>query len=224
MQERGVATNSAPSGGGGGAAGGTGYGGTAVVPQLSDSFINRLVEVTTQDTRYRQALSDRIIRAGEEAVMLERDVDYYASMLDAVRRVPSAASGGDESARVIESRLKELFESTIHAIEQANAFYDQLSTHNLNPRTNLYTLVGSYSTRTTRAITISSLGAYVLLALAISLVVVPLGCLVHNYLKQEGLLKGSRQKRTDRVDTRDRHVAPERPVSVRGEAAAPLVE
>jgi hypothetical protein len=223
MQERGVATNNAAQQGSGGG-GGTGYGGNPVVPQLSESFINRLVDLTSYDTRYRQGLSDRIIRAGEEAVILERDVDYYTSMLEAVRRAPSSARAEDESVHVIEARLREVYESTVRAIEQGNAFYEQLSAHNLNPRTNLYTLVGPFSTRTTRAITVSSLSTYVLLALGITLVAVPFASLVHHYFRQEGLLKGGRERRTERVDARDRHVVPERPVTVRGEPAAPLVE
>jgi hypothetical protein len=223
MQERGVAS-AAPQSGAGAATGGPGYGGTAVVPQLSDSFINRLVEVTAYDTRYRQSLADRIIRAGEESVMLERDVEYYTSLLDAVRRAPAATRGAEDSVRDIEGRLKEIFESTVRAIEQGNAFYEQLSAHNLNPRTNLYTLVGAYSTRTTRAITMWSLWAYVLFAMGICLVVVPVGCYVHHYLKQEGLLKSGKPKRVTRVvESRDRPVAQEPALAVRGETAS-LVE
>jgi len=196
-----------------------------LIPQFGESFIDRLLELATEnsDVEYRQDLTNKIIEAGAVSVTLERDLAYYESLLEAVRRRSPAAGArsAEESAQAIEARLGELYAATLKAIEQGNAFYEQLSTHNLNPRTNLYTMAGPFSIRTERAVTARPLMMNSLLVIGLTLILVPLSCLVHNYLSQEGLLK----RRERPVASRDPvAVEPLDRVAVRRETAAPIAD
>jgi hypothetical protein len=204
-------------------------GATALIPQFGESFIDRLVELSSQnnDVRYRQELTDRMIDAGQVAVGLEKESAYYESLLDSVRRPPTAGAGNAaqaESARLIDSKLDEIYAATMRAVEQANAVYEQLSKHNLNPRTSLYAMTGPYSVTTQRAITLRGLATYALLTIVVATILVPLACLVHNYFRQEGLLSARGEGRGGRPAEAAVAGAQERRQSARAETAAPIME
>jgi hypothetical protein len=112
----------------------------------------------------------------------------------------------------------------MRAVEQANAVYEQLSKHNLNPRTSLYAMTGPYSVTTQRAITLRGLAMYALLTIVVATILVPLACLVHNYFRQEGLLSARGEGRGGRPAEAAVAGAQERRQSARAETAAPIME
>ena len=168
----------------------TGQPGTStVIPQFSESFLDRLVELSSQgdDVRYRQALIDRMIAAGQSAVRLEREMGYYEGTIASVRR-GSGRRAATETLAEASAAFEKILASINRSVEQANDLYQQISAHNLNPRTQLVTITSPFLVRTLRRFTVRSLGMYVVVAFLLSLMVAPLGCLIHHYLTTEGPL------------------------------------
>lgn len=174
----------------GGGSGGIIPGTPALIPQFGESFLDRLVAISSQnsDVEYRQKLTDEVIEAGEATVSFERERAYYEELLSSVRRLsPDGTRGTPDPAavRAIEARFDEIYAAVVGALEQANAVYEVLSAQNLNPRTNLYTIISPFTIATQRAIGLRTLGLYGLLVVMVSLIVVSLACLIHHYFRRE---------------------------------------
>jgi len=163
---------------------------SAVIPQFGESFLDRLLAMSSQnnDLQYRQNLTDRIIAAGERSNSLAREESYYESVIAAVRRLPSGGvprTSGGSLDQTVQVQFTQIHDAVNEALEQANAVYAQLSTQNLNPRTNLYTISSPFRVTTVRALTTRTLAFYGVLVVALALVAVPLGCVVHHYVRTD---------------------------------------
>ena len=68
-----------------------------MIPQFSESFLDRLVEMSTQnnDIEYRQELTDRIIRESLAVTVLDKEQGYYE---DLNRRCGSWVANGSSGA------------------------------------------------------------------------------------------------------------------------------
>jgi hypothetical protein len=171
-----------------------GSGGTApatVVPQLGDAFFDRLLSLMSDFGRveeYRQGLTEEIIDEGQRAVSLETDVAYYEDFLELVERVGRNARRDDlatarvEAAKDVEAQLDAVHRGVVTAIERTNELYRDISALNLGAQTNLYAIVQPVSVRLDHAVSPRAMMLDTLLAGALGLLLVPLGCLVHHYV------------------------------------------
>lgn len=150
---------------------------TPVLPQLSDSFLDRIVSLSTQssDNKYRQELTDKIILAGPRAAALDSESQYYQELLS----TPFPAAAGGQAAATTTATLAAR-DGIAKSLDQINAFYKELSALNLNPGTMLYTIVESFSTRTERSLSLSTVVLYGALTFLFALFLIPVGCLIHN--------------------------------------------
>ena len=123
------------------------------MPQLSDSFLDRLIDIAGQSGAmgYRQDLTNRIIAAGEEALQVDQDIAFYQETLrllkEAMRGVRPAALKPEDVAIAfdqIQTRVVETLTLTGEA-------YELISSTNLSPRRGLYSIVGPFSVRTMSA-------------------------------------------------------------------------
>ena len=85
----------------------------------------------------------------------------------------------------IKTRFDGAFDQVVAAVDQVNAIHEELSTQNLNPTTLLYTVTEPFTMRTERALSLPSIALYAMLVFMLSLVLVPLGCLLHGYFQRE---------------------------------------
>ena len=166
-----------------------GSGSQGMIPQLGESFLDRLVEMSTtnSDVAYRQNLTNRII--GERVAMaaLEREQAYYEEIRAALERAASSPRevDGEVGASNVMAKFEKALEGVVVVVEQVNAIYEELSAHNLNPATLLYTVTTPFTMRTERALLLRTVALYGTLVFMLSLVFVPLGCLVHSYFRRE---------------------------------------
>ena len=178
-----------PEVGGGGAIPRPAPGGEAMVPQLGESFLDRLLEMSTMnsDVGYRQRLTDRIIQESVAVAALEREQAYYEDLGRSVADLGSRSTdaGRESELTIIRARFQGAFDQVVTAVDQVNAIYDELSTQNLNPTTLLYTVTAPFTMRTQRALSLRTVGLYGILVFMLSLVLVPLGCLLHGYFRRE---------------------------------------
>jgi len=161
----------------------------ALSPQLGESFLDRLVEMSTinGDAEYRQQLTDRAIAESFAMAALQREQGFYEEIGNTVRDVgPSLVDvGREDELSSVRSRLEKAYTDVGVVVEYVSAIYEELSTQNLNLTTLLYAMTTPFTRRTERALPLSTVGLYGLLVFMLSLVVVPLGCLVHSYVQGE---------------------------------------
>ena len=158
--------------------------------QIGDAFLERVIALASAsvDVEFRQALTNRIIQAGEVTTALQRESAYYE---EAIRRVRQA-QGSDftegpapELLRETEIELDRVSAAVIEMTGQANSLYDELSSQNLNPQTTLFELTSPFAVTLLRAVTLQTLGFYALFTLLAALVAVPLSCLFHAYFRRQ---------------------------------------
>ncbi len=118
---------------------------------------------------------------------MEREQAYYEDFSLALTGLgPSSGGAGRESQRLsVTARFEGAFDQVVTAVDQVNAIYEELSTHNLNPTTLLYTVTAPFTMRTERALSLRTAALYGGLVFMLSLFVVPLGCLAHRYFQRE---------------------------------------
>ena len=140
----------------------------------------------SRDVDYRQDLTDRIIERSGAVAALEREYSYYENLSDTSNGSSVGTSSLEELASTVEVTFNETFDDLVAAVEDMNAIYDQLSILNLNPATLLYIVTTPFTLRTERSLSLRTGAEYGVLALMLSLIVFPLGCLVHSSLQREG--------------------------------------
>ena len=164
-------------------------GGEAMMPQLGESFLDRLVEMSTMnsDIEYRQQLTDRIIQESVAVAALEREQAYYEDLSRSVADLGPRSGRADRERELVsvEAGFEGAFDQVVVAVDQVNAIYEELSTHNLNPTTLLYTVTAPFTMRTQAALSRRTAVLYGALVFMLSLVLVPLGCLLHGYFQRE---------------------------------------
>jgi hypothetical protein len=156
----------------------------AVIPQFSESFLDRLVEMsaTTQksEMEYRQKLTDQIIKEGITVTTLDKELAYYEDVAKAVQGIGNRPAGSKELVDLIKSRSQKAFDAIAKAADHLVALYQELSTRNLNPAARLYVVTMPFSRQTVGALSWGSVAYSFVAVLLIVLIVVPAGCLIHN--------------------------------------------
>ena len=158
--------------------------GEAVTPQLSDTFLDRLVTMTGRaaDAQYRQNLVDDYRRAVVETIPLKQAVAYDATALDQLRK-PGAGPANLDAASV-RAQIDQTRADVAVLINKMNELF-QIVSRNMTPSTQLYTLTGPPVTRTVRSTSVTRLGLYGVLTLLIAFPVIVILCLIHNRVREE---------------------------------------
>ncbi len=185
---------------------------TARSRTISDPVLDRIIALSIEatDLPYRRRVVDRMIAAGDDAAGVEREIAEYQAMLAWVHgERPSQAAEAGPGARAIGERVDAIQVDIVQALRQAEALLTEISAHNLNPGTALYSVMDPFVEQVERTVTLGTIVAYAVLLLIVSLTVVPLACVVHHWA---GRLAG-RQPSSRRAEAND----PSRPL----EAASP---
>ena len=164
-------------------------GSQATVPQFGDSALKRLMEISamTDDSDYRQLLTNRVIAEGLVVARLERQQAHYEEVLRHLQyaQAQSGAANPDIEVLRIQSGLEEAFAAVARVVEHMNAIYEELSVKNLNPAILLYSVSSPFTQSTERSVPARDRALYGLLILVMSLIIVPVGCLGHSYFQRE---------------------------------------
>lgn len=155
-----------------------------VSPQLSESFLERLVAITSSsgDMAYRQRLVDDYRVAATRVIPLEAAVAYDREVIAQLRSAPSSSNG--VTAAVVEQEINQMQAQLQDAVQKMNELYATIS-RNLEPDTHLFTTIGVPSTRSDRAIEPLRLAGLGVLILLLSLPLIIAGVLIHNRMRQE---------------------------------------
>lgn len=162
-----------------------------VIPQLSETFLDKLVEMSNKDNseiKFRQLLTNRIIDEGVAAADFETQVAYYQSVIDHFK-TPLAKDAITEAS--IKEQLGIVRSGLSHAVDGIEEIYNEVSAHNLNPPSLLYAMTSPVTIIARPSLPVSQATFYATMFLLLALVLIPLGCLAHASMIKAGLLVSS---------------------------------
>lgn len=155
-----------------------------VMPQISDSFIDRLVTLTTQssDMQYRQKLVDDYRRASQLVIPAQQSVSYDQEVLTQIRDIPNGL--GSLQAAEVRNEIESSRNEVKQLLGRVNNIYDAIS-NNLSPSKELYTLTAPPVVRTEHSRSLAQLALYGVAVLALSLPLIVVLCLIHARVREE---------------------------------------
>ncbi|HYR28297.1 MAG TPA: hypothetical protein VEU30_07500 [Thermoanaerobaculia bacterium] len=162
-----------------------GQGRDVVMPQINESFIDRLLELSTHDRdfEYRQELVDRITTEALRTLPFDSEAVHYRDLLESVRQ-GGAPGGGDPADPAFRAQLQSIFDDARTGVGQVNEIYRLLS-EGLNPPTVLFTVTRPPMRRVERDLPPGRLALYSALIFGASVPVIILACLLHNRIREE---------------------------------------
>jgi len=158
--------------------------GEQVMPQLSDTFLDRLVTMTGRgaDAQYRQRMVDDYRLAVANSIPLKQAVAFDTAILDDLRK--PAGGGTNLNAGAVRVEIDQTRTEVGQLINKMNELFEIVS-RNMTPSTQLFTLTGPTTTRTLRSVTAQRLALYGLLAILVALPLIIVLCLLHNRVREE---------------------------------------
>jgi hypothetical protein len=158
------------------APGSQGERGETVMPQLSQSFIDRLVDLSegSADIDYRQKLTNRIIDEGATLAQLSRQVQYYEMTRSAFN---GAGTPRADLVTEVTATTNEAYRQIAVVTDQIGALFERISEQNLNPNSVLYTLTGPFFVTTQPSLTLRTILFFLAVTLFVGIIAIPLICL-----------------------------------------------
>jgi hypothetical protein len=158
----------------------------ALIPQLDSSFIDRIVQLSTQTSEFRQELTERMVEAEVEAITFRSDEAYYNQVLQGG---PAPAAGSVPIDAQLDAAIKE----GRRLVGEMNAVYEELNRVGLRPAAALY--AASSGVRFKRTWPLLEYLQLLTVTLVISLFVVGTVALVAQHAKATAA--GRRRRLTD---------------------------
>jgi hypothetical protein len=176
----GDATKAGAAGSGAGTAGG------AVTHQLDKSFLDQIMSLSTakDEFEYRRDITDRAISESQRMAARGREAAYYEDLARALRTSTGRMAGSPDMVALIKARSAEAFDEIVKGIEQAGAIYKELSALNLNPTTTMFAVTEPFIEQTHRPLALRTVVLYLALVLILSILIVPIGCLIHHAFRR----------------------------------------
>jgi hypothetical protein len=94
-----------------------------ISPQIDSTFIDRIVEMSSANTLFRQQLTESMVQATVEAVAAQERAAYYRRLLETLRGPASQQLTGEE----VDARLAAIVEQGQHLTRQFNELYSEFS-------------------------------------------------------------------------------------------------
>jgi hypothetical protein len=158
--------------------------GETVMPQLSDTFLDRLVALTSRSNDApdrRKLIADYRIKRSR-AIAIEQEVAYDRQVLRDVQEAPAGGVRTDPAA--VQAQITAARTEVRQLVVRMNELYATLS-RNTSPSKQLFTRTGTPVTRIERARSARQLALYGAVILLLGLPVIVLGCLAHHRVREE---------------------------------------
>jgi hypothetical protein len=155
-----------------------------LMPQISDSFLDRLVTLTSQssDVQYRQKLVDDYRSASQAVIPAQQAAAYDQEVLVLVKSTASTPTSGEATG--VRNEIISTKNEVKQLLGRVNNIYDAVS-RNLSPSKELYTLTAPPVVRTEHSHSLSQLAVYGVAVLTLSLPVIVILCLIHARVREE---------------------------------------
>ncbi len=138
--QRTVAEYAASRSGGNQAGGSTSGANAGLMPQLSDGFLDRILDLSGQNTDivFRQDISRQVIANEKEMYALDTERQLYQRSLDALQK--GGTVSGVNGKQIVDERINNLITRLRVTLQNVALLHEELSTRNLQPSL-VYTLV-----------------------------------------------------------------------------------
>jgi hypothetical protein len=155
-----------------------------LMPQINDSFLDRLVTLTSQssDVQYRQKLVDDYRHASQAVIPAQQAAAYDREVLVLVKSTASTPTAGEATG--VRNEIISTKNEVKQLLGRVNNIYDAVS-RNLSPSKELYTLTAPPVVRTEHSYSLSQLALFGVAVLALSLPVIVILCLIHARVREE---------------------------------------
>ena len=153
-----------------------------VMPQVTDTFIDRMAQLLNQsaDVSYRQHLVSELRGIQKAMIPIQEAVRYDQEMVhDLSTPLPPTTT-----ARSVAAEVEDVRNDAKLLVGKVNDIYHVMS-RNLNPETYLFTQTSAPTTTVERNITLPKLALIGVLVLLIALPVIFIFCLLHNRVREE---------------------------------------
>ena len=148
---------------------------------LSDTFLDRLMAITTQasDVLYRQDKTNAVMLEGRALARIDREIAYYDQL-----RQSTSGVGRPVAAEEVSRSIETAYAGIARALSQFTSIYDELSNRNLSPATELFAITAPFSMRSTRALSLMQIMMYGVVIVLASVMFVPALCIAHHYAQR----------------------------------------
>lgn len=155
-----------------------------VMPQLNDSFLDRLVDLTARssDVTYRQNLADEYRKATEATIPYAAAVAYDKQILDQLKNATGGGTPAD--AAQFQASIGEIRAEVRRLIGKTNEIYT-IESANLRPASQLFTLSAPPATRVERSRSLTTLALFGIAVILIALVVAVIVILAQDSMRQD---------------------------------------
>lgn len=149
----------------------------SLTPQIDRTFIDRILEMSRDNTAFRQDLTRDIVRATLDAVALESTVSHYKWLLASLKAGGTAAKSSE-----MDASLAEIVKEGKELVRQFNGVYDEYSRTAFRVDGQLYKTVTPGVVRVARAFSLATYEVVIILVLVSTLMLTVLGILVQTQL------------------------------------------
>jgi hypothetical protein len=158
--------------------------GETVMPQLSDTFIDRLGDLVrnSTDAQFRQQIASDYRRALEAVIPLEQAVSYDTLLLGDAQK--SIGAGSRLDAAAITAEVEACRNELQTLVARMNEIYREIS-RSVYSTSQLVTITAPPSTRVSHAVDPMKLVLWGIVVMLLSLPLVVLGCVLHNRVREE---------------------------------------
>ena len=154
-----------------------------VMPQLSESFLERIALMVTNsaEINYRKSITEDYRHAALDIIPIQQGVAYDQAVLELIRNTrggtPIDRAWVDQQLTATRDEIRQI---VVH-IHEIHAVVSR----NMNPSTELLTIIGVPATRHERSTSVKTLALYGILTCFIALPIIVLLCLLHNRVREE---------------------------------------
>lgn len=158
--------------------------------QFGESFLDRLVELSTQtqasDVEYRQRLTDQIIEQSRRLAALQQERAYYNDLIQELGELGASGEGGAPSevtAASVTTEIQQIFDTLGRAVDDLGDVGTAIAAHNLQPPTLLYSITTPFAVRVQSPIERRQAALYFVLTMFAAFILLPAGCLVYDVVR-----------------------------------------
>jgi hypothetical protein len=157
-------------------------GSETVMPQLSDTFLDRLVGLVgqAQDLKFRQGLTDDFHNALRNVIPLQEAVAYDRELIAQVQS-PGGRTRDQQSARAELVSIRAELRVLIKTLNDLHAIISRT----LYPTSQLLTVTAPPVTRVERSLSMTKLGVFGILTLLVGLAATVVAVLLHDRMREE---------------------------------------
>jgi hypothetical protein len=141
-------------------------GNSGLMPQLNDGFLDRIIDLSGQNTDivFRQGISNQIIENEKMMYQLESERQIYQRSLDALQKGGNAG-GGVNGRQIADDRITNLMNRLRSTLQNVTLLHHELSNRNLQPSL-VYTIIQPLQQERVSTVRMRTIGVVLVLGIS----------------------------------------------------------